>query len=810
MKRLFAFVAAIVAVVVVSCNSYDDTPLWDAIRDHEARISALEELCKQMNTNIESLQSIVKAMQSNDYITSVVPVTEDGEVVGYTITFVNSAPITIYHGEDGRDGVDGSDGADGIAGKDGDTPQIGVRQDVDGVYYWTINGEWILDDEGNKVRTVGENGEDGENGANGSDGERGTDGITPQLKIESGYWYVSYNEGQTWSMLGVATGEDVVVAECIFAGVTEDDENVYFTLVDGSVITIRKYSATHRIDILFSTSEVLACYAGASVEIGYSIVGGDEDNAIEAFGNGGWDATIIKRNSTEGRIKVTAPLSGAGGKVVVLATSGAGSVVMKALYFDEGILADILDSYEVDWEATTLDVAITTNINYSVVITGGATEWLSVADTRASLRLDVVRFNVAENDKEIPRTATVELRGECGDLLRRFEITQKPNAATSVVHGAVTVSFKELGYYSCVEIGEYPGYQHFAGYVGMAVLPIELEFSAEEHGAFVWDVINRTTDVSQWSDAECVDYLMWTMQNFGVESSIYSKVVVDLNKSYELIAIVFDTEGVCSKVCRKMVDTSNSGCGNAADYIAWWEAHNGTQGGDDSGGGSEEEFTELATPVVTANVDGNTVTVSWQQVAGAKGYVVSLDGGAEEFVSDTSITYSDLAYNTAYSVAVVAIPADTIVNSNSKAGVVQFVTDVATEDGDDDDYIMLTSCAYVGDYMYAGMAEEFVLRSDDGVNVLYFNVSVLLADADYIRAGDYTIAAFGQSNYNFNMSKLSGTTIINGVEYPGGIADSSASTMSVVSECPGGIHEIWMTINSSQGTTKYYFIGMID
>ena len=223
MKRLFAFVAAIVAVVVVSCNSYDDTPLWDAIRDHEARISALEELCKQMNTNIESLQSIVKAMQSNDYITSVVPVTEDGEVVGYTITFVNSAPITIYHGEDGRDGVDGSDGADGIAGKDGDTPQLGVRQDVDGVYYWTINGEWILDDEGNKVRAVGENGEDGENGANGSDGERGTDGITPQLKIESGYWYVSYNEGQTWSMLGVATGEDVVEAECIFAGVTEYD-----------------------------------------------------------------------------------------------------------------------------------------------------------------------------------------------------------------------------------------------------------------------------------------------------------------------------------------------------------------------------------------------------------------------------------------------------------------------------------------------------------------------------------------------------------------------------------------------------------
>lgn len=806
MKRVLGFVAAIVAVVVVSCNSYDDTPLWDAIRDHEARISALEELCREINTNIESLQSIVKALKDNDYITSVVPVTEDGKVIGYTISFVNSAPITIYHGEDGRDGEDGSDGADGAAGEDGSAPQIGVKEDVDGVYYWTVNGEWMLDDAGNKVKAVGENGKDGKDGEN---GDCGDDGVTPRLKIENGYWYVSYDEGQSWSMLGQAAGDDSIVVGSIFASVTEDDENVYFTLVDGGVITIRKYSATQRIDISFSTTEVLACYAGASVEIGYTIVGGDEDNAIEAFGNGGWDATVIKNSSTEGCIRVTAPLSGAGGKVIVLATSGAGAVAMKSLYFDEGVLADILDSYEVGWEATTLDVVIKTNINFSVVITGGAANWLSVADTRASLREDVVRFSVAENDKEVSRTATVELHGECGDVLRRFEIIQRPNAATPVVYGAVTVSFRELGYYSCVEVGEYPNYQHFASYSGMAVMPIELEFSAEEHGAFAWDIINITDDMSLWSDAECVDYLLWNMQNSGVASSTYSKIVVDMNKSYELIAIVFDAEGLCSKVCRRVVDTLDTGCGDAADYIAWWESHNGAPGSGDYA----EEPTELATPVVTVSVDGNSATVSWQQVAGAKGYAVSLDGGVEEFVSNTSITYSDLEYNTSYSVAVVAIPVDATAHSSSKAGVVQFVTDVEADGGDDDvsnEYILLTSCAYVGDYMDAGMAEEFVLRSDDGVHVLYFNVSVILADADYISAGEYSIAAFGQSNYSFNMSKLSGMTIIDGVEYPNGIADSSASTMSVLSEGHGGVHEIRLTINSNQGTTKYCFIGTID
>ena len=35
----------------------------------------------------------------------------------------------------------------------------------------------------------------------------GKDGITPKLKIEAGYWYVSYDNGLTWEEQGKATGE---------------------------------------------------------------------------------------------------------------------------------------------------------------------------------------------------------------------------------------------------------------------------------------------------------------------------------------------------------------------------------------------------------------------------------------------------------------------------------------------------------------------------------------------------------------------------------------------------------------------------
>ena len=122
MKKILLSLVLVTSLAFTSCQ-FDDSNIWDtlnehseSIRNHEQRISALEELCRQMNTNISSLQTIVEALQNNDYVTSVTPVTKEGTVVGYTITFSKSQPITIYHGEDGKDGQDGADGKDG---KDG-------------------------------------------------------------------------------------------------------------------------------------------------------------------------------------------------------------------------------------------------------------------------------------------------------------------------------------------------------------------------------------------------------------------------------------------------------------------------------------------------------------------------------------------------------------------------------------------------------------------------------------------------------------------------------------------------------------------
>ena len=133
MKKLFTiFFAALLAIV--SCNRYDE--ICEQLSDHEARIQKLEALCNKLNSNIEAMQVVLTALGQNDYITDVVKVVENGVEVWYSITFAKGGTVTLYHG---------SNGADGSA------PKVSIRKAADGDYYWTSDGEWMTDDEGNMI-----------------------------------------------------------------------------------------------------------------------------------------------------------------------------------------------------------------------------------------------------------------------------------------------------------------------------------------------------------------------------------------------------------------------------------------------------------------------------------------------------------------------------------------------------------------------------------------------------------------------------------------------------------------------------------
>lgn len=332
---------------LVSCTEYDEVAMWNKNEDMGSRLAALEELCSQLNTNIVSLQQIVEALQGNDYVTGVVPVVENGETVGYTISFSKSGPVTIYHGKKGENGQDGT------------TPVIGVEQDTDGLYYWTLDGEWLTDDEGSKILAQGmagksayelavekgyrgtldewlaslngSNGDDGksayelavENGYQGTEeewlaslkgsaGDQGDDGVTPKLEVrDDGYWYISYDNGQTWNKLGPATGDPGEDGDSMFSDIdVSDPDYLVLTLAEtGASIKLPYYK--DKFDLLFVSGSdrvkemSVYCGPGATAEVEYELTNPlNVQVAIECISHSAYKVSV---DEGDRRILVSAP-----------------------------------------------------------------------------------------------------------------------------------------------------------------------------------------------------------------------------------------------------------------------------------------------------------------------------------------------------------------------------------------------------------------------------------------------------------------------------------------------------------------------
>lgn len=162
MKR-FLSILSLVVFGFASMSCYDDSELWETVEDLDGRVQTLEDLCTKLNTNLTALSTLVQSMEKGDYVVSVSPLKEGSVEVGYRIVFKENGVVDIYHGQDGADGKDGQDGTDGKDGQngtdgengaDGKTPEFGPKKDVDELYYWAVDGEFVMDAEGKKIPLV--------------------------------------------------------------------------------------------------------------------------------------------------------------------------------------------------------------------------------------------------------------------------------------------------------------------------------------------------------------------------------------------------------------------------------------------------------------------------------------------------------------------------------------------------------------------------------------------------------------------------------------------------------------------------------
>lgn len=188
MKRLILTLLASFALLPC-CTSITDEmnksnqALEERIKENADKIAALEKRCEELNFNLDALRKTVQTLQDNDFIKSVTPLYDkDGiTVIGYNISFVKSGEIRVFAGENGKDGEDGKPGDPGNDGNDGHSPVVGIAKGADGVYYWTLDGEWLTDSDGQRIKAEGKN------------------GVTPQFRITDDYWEISYNGGKDWT-----------------------------------------------------------------------------------------------------------------------------------------------------------------------------------------------------------------------------------------------------------------------------------------------------------------------------------------------------------------------------------------------------------------------------------------------------------------------------------------------------------------------------------------------------------------------------------------------------------------------------------
>jgi len=260
--RIFStavFASALLGGGLSSCTTFDDSELKNSIDNLEDRVEALEDFRDQVQSDIVSLQEIIEKLQSSVTVDNIV----EGDN-GYTINFSDGTSVTITNGEDGMT-----------------PPSITVKEE-DGVWYWAYENpdgstDFITDGDGNKLPVSGN---------------------APQVRInpDNGNWEISNDGGKTWEDTGMpSTGN----GESLFTNVSEDENNIYLTLRDGSVITIPK---TGLLNFSFGTgTETLMFSNGESKILDYTMSGA---STVTIAKPDGWRASI----ETEGFV-ITAPVA---------------------------------------------------------------------------------------------------------------------------------------------------------------------------------------------------------------------------------------------------------------------------------------------------------------------------------------------------------------------------------------------------------------------------------------------------------------------------------------------------------------------
>lgn len=363
-----------------------------------------QESFKILNTTVnqinETVAGINTLLSGKKFITAVTPNKDpqnESVILSYTISFSEGDPITIYNGTAGA------------------KPVIGVTE-VGGVMYWTVDGEFITDANGNRIQAAAAN---------------------PVFKVENGKWYVSYQDGAegTWIELGDATGES---GDSWFDNVSVSEDGLHLVVKMSEKAGGETYSIPMWLELAITVNTNVSVTPGI-VDIPFTIKGAFGNNMpeIATICEGDWRATVvtdndnISENTIPGKIRVNVPHTSTGstsGKVLMF-VSFKGQTIMKTVNMtSSGVFVLEEGTYNRDFKSGSFTVVFHSDMfeesDYTIEIPSNASSWLSNVQTRATTRYEET-MAVTVNDTGNPRSAIVQIvKSDNGQNVGEFIVSQ--------------------------------------------------------------------------------------------------------------------------------------------------------------------------------------------------------------------------------------------------------------------------------------------------------------------------------------------------------------------------------------------------
>ena len=380
MRKLIRAVVLVVFAATLSALTGCTGMVQDELDTTHRKLNELQDYVASINSQLTTLETIVNVLDDSHSILSVSTPTEEG----YTITFKDGRTVDIHFGTDGTDGRT--------------LIPVGVRDDEDGHYYWTVDGDWYLVDS-TKVRV---------------DATDGVDGIAPQVKVEDGYWWISFDGGVSFTQLASCDQMDGIG---VFSDHPDLSDTSKFVLVlwDGTRIEI-PYYVPLRIAFDGPVMDTVVVAAGETLSIPYEVLmeGDADEPVIVTSGTDGVYFSRIVAGDEPGRgeVVVQAPDPFSEGYIVLSAYCEGYSAVKMISFVERQIPVESI-TVRLAAVDTARTFAYETNFEYevlSVTYPGSegddVREWLEVIPDYES---GTITFKPTANNGDRIRTAVVTI-----------------------------------------------------------------------------------------------------------------------------------------------------------------------------------------------------------------------------------------------------------------------------------------------------------------------------------------------------------------------------------------------------------------